>query len=69
MLPSQGGQMLPPQGGDFQVSPTPFIMLLGLGFLVAAFGHLVRSRTIITTGVLMIFLATVAIPLALAITR
>jgi hypothetical protein len=36
---------------------------------VGAIGHLVRSRTLVAVGVLMIFLATVLIPIALTATR
>ena len=60
---------LPPQGGDFQTSPTPFIVLFGVGFAVGAFGHLIKSKTLIAMGVGMVLLATVFIPLYLAITR
>ncbi|MEX2253295.1 MAG: hypothetical protein WD649_04015 [Thermoleophilaceae bacterium] len=66
MLLAQGGD-LPEQTGDFSVSPTYFIVLLGVGFLIGTAGHLFKSRTMIATGVLLIFLATLALPLAYAV--
>jgi hypothetical protein len=60
---------LPEQTGDFQVSPTYFIVLFFAGFLIGTIGHLVRSRTLVAIGVLFVMLATLFLPLALAITR
>ena len=60
---------LPEPSGDFRVSPTAFIVLFGMGFALGAIGHLVRSRALVTAGVLMIFLATVFIPIALHLSR
>jgi hypothetical protein len=42
----------------------PYIALMALGFIVGAFGHLVRSRWVVAVGVIMIFLATLLFPLA-----
>jgi hypothetical protein len=55
----------PEQSGGFEVSPSFFIALFGIGFLVAVLGHIARSRTLVAAGVLMIFLATVVIPIGL----
>ena len=60
---------LPEQTGDFQVSPTFFIVLFGVGFAIGTIGHIFRSRTLVATGVALVMLATVLLPLALAITR
>jgi hypothetical protein len=57
--PTQG----PEQEGGFRVSPSFFIALFGIGFVVAVLGHIARSRTLVMAGVLMIFLATVVIPI------
>jgi multisubunit Na+/H+ antiporter MnhB subunit len=57
----------PDQSGDFRVSPTFFIVLFGVGFLLAAFGHLVKSRGLTVTGVLLVFLATVLLPIAYSV--
>jgi len=54
----------PDQTGDFEVSPSVFIALFGLGFLIGAVGHLVRSRTLVATGVLLVLVATILLPIA-----
>ena len=43
----------------------PYIALMGAGFVVGAYGHLIRSRWVVTTGVIMIFLATLLFPIAI----
>jgi hypothetical protein len=42
---------------------------MGIGFLVGTAGHIVRSKTIVAAGVLMIFLATVLLPLTAHVSR
>lgn len=59
----------PDESGDFRVSPTFFIVLFGLGFVLAAFGHLVKSRGLMVTGVLLVFLATVLLPIAYGVSN
>jgi hypothetical protein len=59
-LPDDG----PGQSGDFRVSPTFFLVLLGLGFLIGTLGHIIKSRTLVIAGILLIFAATVFVPLA-----
>jgi hypothetical protein len=54
----------PHQSGDFEVSPSLFILLFGLGFLIGAVGHLVRSRTLVATGVVLVLVATILLPVA-----
>ena len=49
----------------FDPSPVPFIALMGLGFLIGVVGHVYRSRAAIATGIGMIFLATLLLPLGL----
>jgi hypothetical protein len=49
----------------FDPSPLPFIALMGLGFVVGVAGHVYGSRTAIATGIAMIFLATLLLPLGL----
>jgi hypothetical protein len=63
--PDQG----PEPGGDFEVSPSFFLVLLGLGFLVGTVGHLVRSRTLVAAGVLLIFAATIFLPIAYSLSN
>jgi hypothetical protein len=45
------------------LSPSAYIALMGLGFLVGTAGHIVHSKTMVAAGILMIFLATVLLPL------
>ena len=49
----------------FDPSPLPFIALMGLGFVVGVAGHVYGSRTTVATGIAMIFLATLLLPLGL----
>ncbi len=59
----------PGQSGDFQVSPTFFLVLLGLGFLIGTVGHVLKSRTLQAAGILLIFAATVFLPIAYSVSR
>jgi hypothetical protein len=59
----------PDPSGDFRVSPTFLIVLLGLGFLIGALGHLFRSRTLQAAGVLLILAATIFLPIAYSASR
>lgn len=49
----------------FDPSPLPFIVLMGVGFLVGVAGHVYRSKATVAAGIGMIFLATLALPLGL----
>ena len=73
-LPDDG----PGQSGDFRVSPTFLIVLLGLGFVlnlatnalhIGTIGHIVKSKTLIAAGILLIFAATIFVPLAYTISN
>jgi hypothetical protein len=57
----------PDQSGDFEVSPSFLIVLLGLGFLIGTVGHVIRSRTLVAAGVLLVFAATVLLPVAITL--
>ena len=59
----------PGQSGDFQVSPRFFLILLGLGFLIGTIGHIVKSRTLVAAGILLIFAATIFLPIAYTVSR
>jgi len=63
--PSSG----PDQSGDFRVSPTFFVVVLLLGFLIGTFGHLVKSRTLVALGIGLVFSATVALPVVVALSN
>jgi hypothetical protein len=48
----------PEDHGRFPIPPGIFYALFGIGFIVGVLGHLVRSTTLVFTGVLMVFAAT-----------
>lgn len=49
----------------FDPSPAPFIALMALGFLVGTAGHVYKSPWLIGTGIALVFMATLLLPLAL----
>ena len=59
----------PEPSGEFRVSPTSLIILLGLGFLIGTLGHLFKSRTLQAAGVLLILAATIFLPIAYSISK
>jgi hypothetical protein len=59
----------PEPSGEFRVSPTYLIVLLGLGFLIGTLGHLFKSRTLQAAGVLLILAATIFLPIAYSISE
>jgi hypothetical protein len=59
----------PDQRGDFEVSPSFFIVLLLLGFAIGTLGHLIKSRTLVAVGVTLVFAATIFIPIALSVSN
>ena len=48
---------------SFGASPTPFIILMVAGFVIAVIGHIVRAKVLVALGIGMIFLATFLLPL------
>ena len=74
MLPAFVAQFLDPDKGpaptgDWRSEPEAFIALLIAGFVIGTLGHVFKSKTMVATGIVMVFLATVGIPLYLQITR
>ena len=57
----------PDQSGDFRVSPSFFVVVLLLGFVIGTFGHVVKSRTLVALGIGLVFSATVALPVVVAL--
>jgi ethanolamine ammonia-lyase large subunit len=49
----------------FDPSPAPFVVLMAVGFIVGSIGHLYDSKTMVATGIGMIFLATLGLPLGI----
>lgn len=43
-----------------ETSPTPFVLLMMLGFLIGCAGHLYKSPTTVAVGIAIAFLATAA---------
>ena len=43
----------------------PYLVLMGVGFFVAIWGHGMRSRWVVAIGLIMVFLAVLLFPLAL----
>jgi Na+/phosphate symporter len=46
-------------------SPIPLLILIGLGFFVGVTGHILHSKPTIATGIGLIFLGSVGLPLLL----
>jgi hypothetical protein len=49
----------------FTPSPVPFILLMTLGFLVGVTGHIYKSAPVIATGIGLVFVATLLLPLVI----
>lgn len=47
----------------FRTDPTPYLILFGVGFVTGIFGHIFKVKPMIAAGILMVFLATVILPL------
>ena len=48
-----------------RITPAPLLAMFGFGFLLAAGGHLYKSRFVVGLGIAIVFLALVLIPIAL----
>jgi hypothetical protein len=53
----------------FSPSPLPFIVMMTLGFVIGVIGHVYRSRPMVATGIGLIFIATLLLPLAIYATE
>ena len=74
MLPALLAQFLDPDRGpeptgDWSEGPEKFMALLLIGFAIGILGHIVKVKTMVATGILLIFLATVGLPVYLQLTR
>jgi hypothetical protein len=49
----------------FDPSPTPFVVMMALGFLIGATGHVYESKTLVAIGIGLIFLATLGLPVGI----
>jgi hypothetical protein len=48
-------------------SLTPYLVMMGAGFLIGAWGHGMKSRWVVAFGIILIFLATALLPIALVL--
>jgi hypothetical protein len=64
-LRDKGPDLIPDKG--LEADPTPYLILFGVGFLLAALGHLSQTKTLVALGVAMVFLATLVLPLVYAL--
>jgi hypothetical protein len=53
----------------FSPSPLPFVVLMALGFVIGVTGHVYRSRPMVATGIGLILIATLLLPLAIYATE
>jgi hypothetical protein len=61
MLPLGDLPGLPSQ--DAATDPKRYLILLAVGFVIAVLGHMTKTKTLIATGIALIFLATFILPL------
>ncbi|MGH2923585.1 MAG: hypothetical protein ACRDKH_06100, partial [Solirubrobacterales bacterium] len=48
---------------------TPYLVLMLAGFVVGTAGHMYKSKLVVAVGILMIFAATLLLPLAVLATE
>jgi hypothetical protein len=65
MLATLLGGDFGPLNTPFEPRPGSFIALTVLGFMIAAFGHLIESKLVVGTGLALAFLGILLIPLGL----
>ena len=54
---------------EFSPDPGPYIIMFAAGFVVATFGHIVASKTLVAMGLGLIYTALVILPLAVFLTQ
>lgn len=60
---------IPDPSPSFGADPLPFVLMMLAGFVVAVFGHIIRSKATIATGIGLIFLATFLVPLLVNLSK
>jgi hypothetical protein len=58
-----------PIAGVLPETITPYLLLMLAGFVVGTVGHIYKSKLVAGIGILMIFTATLLLPLALLATE
>ncbi|HEX2016184.1 MAG TPA: hypothetical protein VGN69_05765 [Solirubrobacteraceae bacterium] len=48
---------------DFRTSPTPYITLMAIGFVIGVGGHVYKTRWVVALGIGLMFLAMFLFPL------
>ncbi len=59
----------PDQSGEFEISPSFFLGMLILGFVIGTMGHIIKSKTLVIAGIGLVFAATVLLPVVLNISN
>jgi len=54
-----------PRNFEFSPDPKPYIAIFGIGLMLAILGHISSSKTLIATGLLLIFMSTVLLPVGI----
>ncbi|MEA2403743.1 MAG: hypothetical protein QOE08_390 [Thermoleophilaceae bacterium] len=57
-----------PENTPFAPGAGPYIALMGFGFVLAVLGHLARSKTLIASGIAIVFAAIIIVPLGVYLT-
>ena len=51
---------------DVGTDPKPYVAVFAIGFLIGIFGHIVKVKLMVAVGVVLVFTATVVLPLIAA---
>jgi hypothetical protein len=57
------GPFVPDSSPPFGASPTPYVVLIVIGFVIGVAGHIVRAKTLVALGIGLVFLGTFLLPL------
>jgi hypothetical protein len=60
---------IPDPSPEFGSSPWPFVILMLAGFVIGTFGHIIKSKPVIATGIGLIFLGTLVLPLIVNLSK
>ena len=61
--------LVPPLAALLPRSPGPYVALMLVGFVIGILGHLTKTRWMIASGVVLIFLGAFLFPLAANLTK
>ena len=57
------GPFVPDNSPPFGASPTPYVVLMVIGFVIGVTGHIVRAKALVALGIGLVFLGTFLLPL------